>query len=77
MRRSIRLGLTLLLASIPAGAQQITGQAVGTHGASTSLRFGVFGSVEPVDQARSSSARFSIAALTPTERDSIFSGRFE
>jgi hypothetical protein len=77
VRHFVCLGLTLVLSSVPAGAQQITGQAVGTNGASTSARFGVFGSVEPVGQARSSSARFSIAPLTPTKRDSIFASNFE
>ena len=77
MRRFVRLGLIFVLTSIPAGAQQITGQAVGTNGASTSARFGVFGSVEPVGQLRSSGARFAIAPLTPTTRDSIFASGFE
>lgn len=77
VRHFVRLGLTFLLASVPAGAQQITGQVVCTTGASTSARFGVFGSVEPVDQGLSCSARFSIAPLTPTKRDSIFANNFE
>jgi len=72
-----RPALIFLLASIPAGAQQITGQSVGTTGTSISPRFGVIGSVELVGQVRSSSAQFAIAPLTPTQRDTIFFSNFE
>lgn len=72
-----RCVVILALASAPAGARQITGQIVGANGASTSPRFAVFGSVQVVGQARSSSVQFSIAPLTPTQRDSIFANGFE
>ena len=71
------LGLGSMLLAMPAAAQQIKGQVVGATGTSISSRFGISGSVEFVGQARSSSARFAIAPLAATQRDSIFAGNFE
>ena len=77
VRNIARLGLISLLASLSAGAQQITGQVVGTTGASVSARFGILGSVGLVGQVPSSGGRFSIAPLAPKQRDPIFGNNFE
>ena len=77
VRRFSRSAGILLLAALPAGAQQIAGHVVGTTGTSISPRFGVLGSIELDGQTRSSAARFAIAPLTPTQRDSIVFSHFE